>query len=174
MDKWYNPVVRSFNAYRQALMAFGLPRERLRPDARLEELVPAPLRREAWDAMRRRGLRLPDLGLSNLDGWGCLMAFAVVMGIVWAKAGGWLAAAAGVPLAVFLYFVSRPWATEPATVETLGELAMYGVDFTAHRESGYRWSRGDIALKVRIILGEAANVPLAAIREETTLDELFD
>jgi hypothetical protein len=38
--------------------------------------------------------------------------------------------------------------------------------------SGYRWTRNEITFKVRLTLAEALNVPLDAVRPESTLAEL--
>lgn len=172
MNGWYNPVVRSFNAYRRALMEFGLPRERLRPCSRLDDLVPEERREEAWAALVRHGLaapgRIPPEEIQRVF----ILLAGVPLGFIWWNFGPWIAAVAFVPLLVLAWWTTRPLARPGNPVDTLGELVFAGLDFTAHRHSGYRWARGDIALKVRIMIAEVSGAPLSGIQEETRLIDL--
>jgi hypothetical protein len=51
-------------------------------------------------------------------------------------------------------------------------MVLYLTSFREHRGSGYRWTRNEIATKVRLIVAESLGVPLDAVQPETTLEEL--
>jgi hypothetical protein len=80
------------------------------------------------------------------------------------------------PLVFFDAFrASRRWATElPPFIETVGELAVYGIRFADHGGSGYQWSHGDIELKVRLIIAESLGMMLESVRPETRWVDLAD
>ena len=63
------------------------------------------------------------------------------------------------------YKVSRPSAVHlPPFLGTVGELAVYGTRHADHAASGYTWSRGDLMLKVRLIVAERLWLRLADVR----------
>jgi len=70
------------------------------------------------------------------------------------------------------------WATRrravhfPIGLTTVGEMVIYATHFADHKGSGYRWTRNEIALKVRMIVAEGAGLPLEAIQPETRVTEL--
>jgi hypothetical protein len=77
------------------------------------------------------------------------------------------------PMGFVVYWVSRPRAVHlPSGLRTVGELVIWMTNFGEHKESGYQWTRNEIALKVRIILSESTGVDLDDIQPETTLAEL--
>jgi hypothetical protein len=176
MNGYYNPIVRTFGLCRRVLMeATGLPRQCFRPDTRLDDLLPAHLAGEVFAALRRAGLRPPAV-MTLSTALGCLALFVAGPGLVgWGMGGPWtgLAAAASALLfPAFLLIVSLIPATRRAGVRpdggmTLGELAVHCTSYREHKASGYRWSRGDIALKVRLIVADHAGAPLSRVREET-------
>jgi hypothetical protein len=167
----YNPIVRVFGQLRAALAeATDIPSRAIRPWTRLEWVLPLERRRELWRAMRQSGLRLPALELPPRAGWvGCL-AFLIPKGAAillldWCVGG--LAAGAA---AVLFVFLSRPWATEfPVCLQTIGDLTLYITDCAEHRGSGYKWTRNEIAFKVRLVLSEALNVRMDEIRLESRI-----
>jgi hypothetical protein len=57
-------------------------------------------------------------------------------------------------------------------VRNVGELVIYMTDFAAHKDSGYRWTRNEIELKVRLTLVDSLGVDLDEVRPECTLREL--
>ena len=42
----------------------------------------------------------------------------------------------------------------------MGELVIYATRFSEHKDSGYQWTRNEIAMKVRMIVAESAGMPL--------------
>jgi hypothetical protein len=70
------------------------------------------------------------------------------------------------------------WATRrravhfPLYLRTVGELVIYATQFGEHKDSGYRWTRNEIALKVRMTVAESVGLPLEEVQPETKLNEL--
>jgi hypothetical protein len=60
----------------------------------------------------------------------------------------------------------------PPCLRTVGELVLYSTCPAEHKESGYRWTRNEIALKVRLVIAESMGLPLEAVRPECTFAEL--
>ena len=60
----------------------------------------------------------------------------------------------------------------PLGMQNVGELVIYMTRFSEHKESGYRWTRNEIELKVRLIIAECLGIDLDAVRPECTLVEL--
>jgi hypothetical protein len=60
----------------------------------------------------------------------------------------------------------------PLGLTTVGELVLGMTCFAEHKASGYRWTRNEIELKVRLILADSLGLPLEDIRPECSLQEL--
>lgn len=171
MAEGYNPIVREFGRLRAVLAAAtGVPRREIRPGTELEALLPRGRRRELWRKLRRQGLPLPWLQLPRwvpgLDA-GAVLIITILITL-------WLRHPAAVflfvPLALLVLLASRPWATEfPFELRTVGELTLYLTDCAAHRGSGHRWTRDEIAFKVRVVLSDALNIRLSDVRLESRL-----
>jgi hypothetical protein len=54
----------------------------------------------------------------------------------------------------------------------VGELVIAMTCFREHKDSGYRWARNEIELKVRLILAESLGLDLDEVLPECTLREL--
>ena len=68
MPEAYNPIVRTFCQFRAGLTtSLGVARHDVRPGTPLDALLPIGRRREIWRQLRRQGLRLPALELSERD-----------------------------------------------------------------------------------------------------------
>jgi hypothetical protein len=87
----------------------------------------------------------------------------------------WYALLLAIPLVLVVHWASRRRAVQfPLGLRSVGEMVIYATCFAEHKGSGYRWTRNEIALKVRMIVAESAGLPLEAIQPETKLAELFD
>jgi hypothetical protein len=168
----YNPIVRVFGQLRAALAeATGVPSRAIRPWTELEWVLPLNRRRELWRAMQRQGLRLPALELPHRAGWlGCLVLTIPKVASVFLL--GWcLGSLAAVVAVALLVLLSRPWVREfPAGLRTVGDLTLYITDDAEHRASGYKWTRNEIAFKVRVVLAESLNIPLDQIDMKSRLN----
>jgi hypothetical protein len=168
----YNPIVRTFNQVRAAILAAtDTPRCRIRPDAMLESLVPLERRPLLWLELTRRGLKVPSLGTTPAQGCVCFGGFVA---LVWLFAwGGWPALLLAIAPLVMLLGVTTAALDVllPRGRWTVGDLTVFCTSFPAHKASGYRWTRGDIALKVRLIIAENLGVPLERITEKTSFIE---
>jgi hypothetical protein len=171
----YNPIMRTFCRFRTGLLdRIDVDRREIRPGTPLEALLPEPRsRREVWRHLRRQGLRVPPLELSQRDqrrmAW--VMLKAVVSWTI--SLQRWSGLLLAFPLALVAYWVSRGRAVRfPLGLTTVGELVIYMTCFREHKDSGYRWTRNEIELKVRLILAESTGLPLEAVRPESTFAEL--
>ena len=174
MTEPYNPIRRTFYTVRAALTArAGLPRRAIRPSARLDALIPEADRRRVWAALEEAGLHPPPLALPFRLVLLCFLtmvlgasALALALHTCW----GLLAIA---PLGLLAYRVSRPWAVDlPPGVETVGALVLSATPYAEHRQSGDRWTRHEIAYKVRLVIAESLGLPVDRVRPESTLAEL--
>lgn len=170
----YNPIVRTFGQVRAALVGkAGLARHEIRPGTPLATALPVPIRREVWRSLQAGGLRLPGLELSERDRgrtlWSVLQAAPALAIGSWR----WSALPLTIHLALAVYWAGRRRAVEfPVGLKTVGELVICATCFSDHRASGYRWTRNEIALKVRLIVAQAAGLPLDAVQPERTWAEL--
>jgi hypothetical protein len=168
----YNPIVRTFNQVRAAILAAtDTPRCRIRPGATLTSIIPPERRQAVWDELRRRGLGGP--GMDQAVVRGCMLVCTVLFWLALLLGWGWFRALliAPIPLLFALYVVTAPDMTVPRYAPTVGDLTVFCTRFPDHKASGYRWSRGDIALKVRLIIAYHLGVPLERIQEETSFVE---
>ncbi|MCI0637928.1 MAG: hypothetical protein L0Y72_32425 [Gemmataceae bacterium] len=171
----YSPIARSFYRLRRLLVeTLGVPRNRVKPTATFEELVPADKRGIFWDALEADGLRIAYHALPERTLY--LLAFAV-LGLAGAWAfllESWLTLF--VALIEFSWLasrISRRWLVQitPAKM-TVGEAA---ICFTPTREcevAGYRLSQRDIAAKVKLILWRATGAPFDQITPEKGIWDL--
>jgi hypothetical protein len=178
MDE-YNPIVRTFNQVRAAILAAtDTPRCRIRPSATLASIIPP----ERWQAVgaevQRRGLPGPYWTPPPRDELapGCACSGAVPS-IGEMLGSSWLLARLGlfvrIPLNLLLGMADFGREVEWALGRwTVGDLAVYCTRFPEHRASGYRWSRGDIALKVRLIVAVWLGVAPEKVREDASLIDL--
>jgi hypothetical protein len=175
----YNPIVRTFNQVRAVILAAtDTPRGRIRPSATLASVIPP----ERWQAvgaeLQRRGLPGPywtppprdDLALGCVHS-GAVPSIGQVLGSGWLLARLWLLAA--IPVNLFLCLADFGREVEWSLGRwTVGDLAVYCTRFPEHRASGYRWSRGDIALKVRLIVAVWLGVAPEKVREDASFIDM--
>jgi hypothetical protein len=57
-------------------------------------------------------------------------------------------------------------------MRTIGDMVIAMTCFAEHKASGYRWTRSEIELKVRLILAESTGLSLEEVRPECSLVEL--
>ncbi|MBI1914631.1 MAG: hypothetical protein HYS12_07820 [Planctomycetes bacterium] len=173
----FYPTLRTFYRLRRELIeVLGVDRRDVRPSTRLEALVPRRRRRVVWQHLRRRGLELPDLGLSpRADGialTGTLVGAALLVG--WTAAGavllgacvqGLLALVAMHRLGFAVWLVSRPFADHiccgPVTVR---DAVLYLTPYKGNKD--YPWSHEEIATKVRLIISVSLGIRLEEVRPE--------
>jgi hypothetical protein len=174
MPEGYNPIVRTFCQFRAALLNnVDINRHEVRPGTPLETLLPMRGRREVWEHLQRQGLRLPPLELSERDR-GRILLHALRMAASSALyLQRWYVLLLVFPLALVVSWASRRRAVHfPLGLRTVGEMVIYATCFAEHKCSGYRWTRNEIALKVRMIVATSAGLPLEAIQPETSFAEL--
>jgi hypothetical protein len=175
MSAAYNPIVRTFCQFRaEVLENTDVARHEVRPGVSLEALLPVAQRRHLWQRLRERGLKVHALQLSDRDHRRYALAVLMRTASLAFCVRSWFALLVAVPLGLFAFWVSRRRAVHfPLGLKTVGELVIYMTRFPDHKGSGYRWTRNEIALKVRLIIAESSGVPLEKIQPETTWAELM-
>jgi hypothetical protein len=174
MTESYNPIVRTFCQLRAGLLdCLEVDRREIRPGTPLASLVPEPSRRDVWRHLRRQGLWPPPLEFSERDqGRIPLSALRAAVSLA-IGLRHWSALLLALPLCLFAYWANRRRAVQlPLGLTTVGELVLAMTCFAEHKASGYRWTRNEIELKVRLILADSLGLPLEDVRPECTLNEL--
>ena len=181
----YCPTSRTFYRLRSVLMReLALDRHAVRPSLALADLVPEDKRRRVWQELRQEGLRLPALRVSRSRHWASaahVLHMAIAVSVWCRNVLGMLVA---VPLGLIDYMITRRRAVHvdprgPLTVrEAVFYLTRYRDLLEAHHGSsslrdafraGYRPSRQEIELRVRLIVAARLQVPL----ERVTLESRF-
>lgn len=170
----YSPIVRTFCQFRSSLSTIlGVARRDVRPATPLVGLLPIEARREAWKQLQLQGLRLPDLEFSEHDHRRNFWIVLKATGSSALHLQSWYALCLVVPLMFIVSWARRHRAVQfPIGLSTVGELVIYATRFSEHKNSGYRWTRNEISMKVRMIVAESVGKPLEAIQPETKLLEL--
>jgi len=170
----YNPIIRTFTRLRASLIRLtGRPRSEIRPSTPLHELLPVAGRRAIWAELEREWPRMERLTLPVPIGK--LVCCCVLLGTIASAAALQQVAALAVivPLTLVIFTITRPWVVAfPIERQTVGDLVLQLVQIRDHRACGYRWTRNEIAFKVRWTLCEACNVPFHEITLDKTLIEL--
>jgi hypothetical protein len=169
MAQTYNPIVRRFNQFRAELLSsMDIARHEVRPGTPLASLIPLARRRDVWLRLQLQGFRLPPLCPPAAERTG------LIQGLIRSAAGLVLGfehcygLLAGRPLGM-----SWPQGVEfPACLTTVGEAILYATSVHEHKGSGYRWTRNEIATKVRLIIAESCGLPLTRVQRSTTFMEL--
>jgi hypothetical protein len=154
-----------FTRLRRELIAYlGVARHDVRPGVSLEVLLPVERRQGIWQHLRGQGFRLPPLqryphpftlpfNVLGLEDHSLLPAILLRLGLI----------EPAEPARPF-YF--------PLGLRTLGDLVLYLTSVREHRESGYRWTRNEIATRVRIIVAENLGLTLDEVQPETSFWDL--
>jgi hypothetical protein len=174
VPQYYNPIVRTFDRFRAGLVgSLDLARHDVRPGTPLETLIPVQQRRQVWRQLRRQGLSVPPLELSRRSrAWAVLGVLKTAASFALALQR-WPALLVVLPLGLVAYGLTRTQAVHfPLGLRSVGEMVLYLTCFREHRGSGYRWTRNEISIKVRLIVAESLGYPLDAVRPETTFAEL--
>jgi hypothetical protein len=185
MDAPYCPTSRTFYWLRSVLMReLGLDRHAIRPSQALADLIPEDSRRKVWRQLRRDGLALPPLRVSWRLRW---LSVAHVLHAAFEFAA-WcnhvLGLVVAFPLGLLAYATTRQQAVHvdrraPVTVR---DAVLYLTNFREHYRAryrssslheaiaaGYRPSRKEIELQVRLIVAANLGIPL----ERVTLEMSF-
>jgi hypothetical protein len=174
MTHAYNPIVRNFCQFRAGVLeSIDVDRLEVRPGTPLEGLLPITARREIWRRLRGQGLRLPPLDFSRRDHcWNILRVLKATASTA-LYFQRWYALLVAFPVALVVYSINRHRAVHiPLGLKTVGEMVIYATCFAEHKASGYRWTKNEIALKVRMTIAESTGRSLDAIQPETKLAEL--
>jgi hypothetical protein len=174
MCEAYSPIVRTFCQFRAGLAnTLGVPRHDVHPATSLDAILPIETRREAWEQLQRQGMLIPDLEFSERDRRRSLWIVLKAAGSSALHLQSWYALLLAVPLMFIVSRARRHRAVHfPIGLSTVGELVIYATRFSEHKHSGYRWTRNEISMKVRMIVAESTGKPLETIQSETQLLDL--
>jgi hypothetical protein len=170
----YNPIVRTFCRFRAVLVGtLGIDRHLVHPRTPLDVLIPVARRREALERLSEAGLRAPALERRVQEYPLCgVVALAVsLVGVVSLALQSWLVFLAALPLLFGLVVLAfRRTRTRvipvPLGPRTVGEMVIFLTRFGEH--PGYRFSRNEIALKVRLVVAGWLGVRVDQVREESS------
>jgi hypothetical protein len=169
------PTSHTFYCLRRVLeQELHIDKKKVRPQSCLESLIPESERRRVWKALRREGLELPPLSLSQRlrrqTFWHVLHMLASLA----ASLQNWALFFLTAPFGLFgWWLVTRPWATHIEHVPiTIRDAVIYLTPFREGVRQGYRWSHDEISTKVRLILSVNLGIPLNEVRPEKSFKEL--
>jgi hypothetical protein len=158
---------------------FDVPRECVRPGARLDALLPPERHPQLCDRLRAAGLPAPEAGERELVDWplcplGCLVPLLPLLlpALLQTRVAAPFALLGAIALGWLVLKVKRTRTVQvPMLPTTVRELVIFLTRFGDHE--GYRFSRNEIALKVRLLVAAHVGVPLDAVREDTPFTEEF-
>lgn len=177
------PTARAFFRLRTLLTtAGGVQRDRVKPDAMLTQLLPAPLA-PGWRAMRSRDPRLPNLVVSERADkamvWVAgffVFSMVGVLGALWSMYGGVIAMGAAVlwgTAVVFMMTVVNRMAQRelPAGIATVGDMArLIAVSEIPAEGAGARLAaHARVLEEVRRLIADFLQVPLERVQPESDL-----
>jgi hypothetical protein len=172
----YNPIVRNFCRLRAVLVdALGVDRRIVRPATPLDELVPPDRLGDVLARLRAAGFHAPrseyhvtehPLWFLGVAGVGLFVAVLLFRPLLAIDVG--LLAVRLVTLA----FRARRHRTVavPLGPRTVGDMVLCVTRFGDH--PGYRFTRAEVSLKVRLIVAGSLALPLEKVREDTTFTDL--
>ena len=164
---------RELRRHLHRILPLGCPN--ISPADRFELIIPPEERRRVWDDLQAAGYELPRLQRSP----GLVL---VVMVLVLAPVAllvlslrDWAIGLCVIELAFVAVRLTRRWAIHPPIgCETVLEALLQLRPFRREDYRAGRWPREEIAAKVRFIVARCAGLPFDAIKDETSLAELFD
>ena len=151
----------------------SLEREQIRPAARLTDLIPVRDRRRVWQELRRRGYRIPALGLPpGLRLVGAISVLARSAFLAWLFHNAVFMIAI-VPFAVMTYWVTRPFAVHPPeNCDTVRKLIIHATPFRRQDHEAGLWCHADISAKVRMTIAETIGLRFEDVREDSRIVDL--
>lgn len=170
----YNPIVRTFGRLRAVLVnEFGVPRECVRPDTRVDTLFPPAQQGRLCARLRLAGLPAPEVGEHEVvDHPWCILVTAIPGVLILGPMLAPPIIAVPVGLLVSFYLAKVAFTktrTRTVSVElipqTIGQLVLALTRFGDHPD--YRFSREEIAFKGRLVVAERLGVAVDEITEET-------
>lgn len=174
MSDFYNPIVRTFGRLRSVLLrTLAIERRHICPQMPLAVLIPPEQRRQTWQRLREEGLAVPSLELTSWERTtGTLTVLKTAASLALSTQNSY-ALLTALPLGAVAYAASRPRAVNlPLGIRTVGDLVMYLTSYREHQHSGYRWTRNEIALRVRFLVAESMGLTLNEVQENTSFAEL--
>jgi hypothetical protein len=173
------PTSETFYRMRRVLMeAVDVDRQDVRPSDRLEDVIPPERRRAVWKQLRKEGFRLAPLSLSPK-----MYRIALAMhGAKLVATAAWgfnvLNLVLLVPLSILTWLATRRWAihirygpitVRDAVIVSTPTKAIIGYLRTIRSEARYHQF---VSMRVRLIIAEAAGVPLEAVQPDSRLVDL--
>lgn len=155
----------------------GVDRHQVRPATPLDALIPPERRGEVLARLRGATLPAPALERTIQDWPLCWLTMGIpILLLVPCLLGSWVALLITVPLAFKLgliaFMVRRTRLVRvPFLPRTVGELVIDLIRFGEY--PGYRFSRNEVSLKVRLILAGWLGVPLDQVTEKDTFLDTF-
>ena len=168
-----SPILDTFDVISDTLSRASVDPRSIEAGSSLDTLLPKKWRRAVWRELQGQGLDTRELGLPwAFTGWLCFITLAATGALAFFL-NSWFGLLALYPIGMICYRLSRPWAVcLPVQLRTVGELAVYVTRFRSYKDSGYRWSADEIALKVRMLFAEHVGIPLERVQRENRMADI--
>jgi hypothetical protein len=171
----YNPFSRNFYRIRRVLVeTCDLPRHAVRPSAKLAALIPHDQRRRVLDRLGCEKVNLDTItvvpGRWIMLGMAATVTWILASLFFWANCWFVLLGAILVPIAIG-WTLSHFFAKDIEPTLTVGDAVLAMTSARECQEAGYRLSRNEIFLKVRLIVASNLGVNASEIKPETNFVE---
>jgi hypothetical protein len=171
----YCPIARHFYRLRRVLMEeLGLPRAAIRPSATFAELVPREQRWRVWRRFDRENIRIDSLAMTRSHG-ALIFGSMICAGLLslFVLPHFCVCVPTAIVAAIVAFVALIPWADDVDPSYTLADAALGMTSVQECQEAGYRLTRHEIFLKVRVCLVEATDVPYDEVNPDSKLTDFI-
>lgn len=174
------PTAKTFYGLRRALMhRIGVDRRDVRLATSMAAILPFEHRREMWDALRSAGFTLPGLRRPQTLAWSAGFLVTIIVLLSWL---GLMQYGAPLPIvwsltiliatASIAYWITSPFARAiPATCMTVRDAVLRNTNPETGEHGDAQWTPELVSYKVRRIVADISEVPLADVVDEARFVE---
>lgn len=161
-------------ALRRLQEKIAAPAKDLSGSEELETILPVGDRQATWRELQAEGFELPELEISPLVFWIAAAMVLTPLGLLVLALRTWFAILSIVDLTFLAYKLTRPLAIHPPQwCRTVGQAALCLSNIRTPDGRIVGWTREEISEKVRMIIAEAAGLPIQKVTEGARLTDLL-
>jgi hypothetical protein len=140
----------------------------------LETVLPVEIRQATWRELKAAGFELPELQVSRSVFWIAVALVLTPLGLLVLAVRTWFAVLSIIEFTFLAYKFTRPLAIHPPDwCKTVGQAALCLKYIRGAHGAVVPWTREEITDRVRMIIGEAAGVPIDKVTHDTLLIDLL-
>jgi len=140
----------------------------------LEAVLPVENRQATWRELKAAGFELPELEVSPSVFWIAVALVLMPLALLVLALRTWFAVLAIIDFTFLAYKFTRPLAIHPPDwCKTVGQAALCLKNIRGAHGAEVPWTREEITDRVRMIIAEAAGVPIGKVTHDTPLIDLL-